>query len=514
MILKKNFKSLLIVLFSIILFKTIDILFFDVFIWAMPDESAWSTNFFFGYEHHFRELKKKPKNKPLVLIIGSSIAAYSLSPKDIQDYLSKSGMNVQVEILTYAGMTPIDTILLSKKFLSLNPDLIVYPVNFIDFRIHREMSIRHRENERWKTRFLLEDTLHYGEAPQSKIFYPLETILEFYSILSIEKIAEYLAAYLVYSYRYKDVYYENLKAVYQHRFGRNTSYHGYMGVEIPEGIDSLGWTSKKFSFYPKPYMKEKGFYVQVVPEILNGGILKIEFFSQEGKLLQEEQFFYPAWHKIILKKDIPEDQMITAKLSQIWYAYQAQEDRLDFHRDEMGVRLQQNFGYGFPPPQQHFERPPRKEDFRYENMNFEEYKEYFFYRLFSHPEFRPGIIYFSSIYESKKWVSSQNFEPNPQYEYLLKWKSILEKSNVSMILINNPENPITLELYENSDWYKDQLEYLKKIQSKEIEFIDIKNMCKAQDFSDFHHFTYPAMKGMNVVYSNFILRKLREKEKK
>lgn len=505
-------KAIFIFMLFVIIFKGIDILFFDVLIWKTPDESAWSTHFFFGYEHHFRKLQNSRTRKPLILIIGSSIAAYSLNPSDVQKYLFQNGVDAQVEILTYAGMTPVDTVLLSKKFLSLKPDLIIYPINFIDFRIHREMSIREKQSQNWKTRFLLEDTLHYTEAPQSKIFYPLETILEFFPILSIEKLAEYLAAYLVLSYRYKDVYYENLKALYQHRFGRNTSYHGYMGVEIPEGIDSLGWTSKKFSFYPKTYMKEKGFYIQVVPEILQKGALKITFLSEIGEILQEESFTTPAWHKIILKESLPENQMITAELSNVWYAYEAKEDRLDFHRDEMGVRLQQNFGYDSPPPEQHFQRPPRKEDFRYENMSFEEYKEYFFYRLFSHPEFRPGIVYFSSIYESKKWASSQSFEPNPQYEYLLKWKSILENSNISMIIINNPENPITLELYENSNWYKAQLKYLQSIKSKEIEFVDIRNICKAQDFSDFHHFTYPAMKRMNVVYSNLILRKFREKE--
>lgn len=500
-------------MFFIVLFKGIDLFFFDYLIWEFPDESAWSTNFFFGYEHHFRRLRKKPNKKPFVLFIGSSIAAYSFDPSSVQEYLLENGIDARVEILTYAGMTPIDTILLSKKFLSLNPDIIVYPINFIDFRIHREMLIRKQQNENWKERFLLEDTLNYGESPQAKIFYPLEAVLEFYKILPIQTEAEYLASYLVYSYRYKDIFYENLKALYQHRFGRNTSYHGYMGVEIPEGVDSLGWTSQKFSFYPKRYMKEKGFYIQVVPEILTKGKLKIEFLSSKGDILQEESFSYPSWHRVKLKEEIPENELLTARLSQIWYAYEAQGDRLDFHRDEMGVRLQQNFGYDSPPPEQHFKREARKEDFRYENMSLEEYKEYFFYRLFSHPEFRPGIVYFSTIYESKKWVASRKFEPNPQLEYLLKWKSILENSNISMILINNPENPLTLELYENSNWYKTQIDFLRSLESQNIEFVDLRNICRAQDFSDFHHFTYPAMKRMNSVYSNIILRKLHEKEK-
>jgi len=502
----KNLWSKLILLLGIVIL--VDSFLFKFLIWNLPNESAWSTNFFFGYEYHWRELKRKNFQKPLVLILGSSIAAYSFHTEELQKALLEQGFDVEVEILSYAGMTPVDTVLLSKKILLLNPKIIIYPINFIDFRIHREMVFHTPENLNWKKDFLLKDTLNYSEAPQSRYSYPLEAVLEFYPILPIDRTAEYLLAELFGMYRYRDLYYENLKLLYQHRFGKNISYHGYCGVQIPEGIDSLGWTGRKFSFLVKNYMKQEGFYVQIVPEILKKGSLTIEFYSSKGQLLQKEIFSSHGWKKIQLQSEIPEGEMVQAVLSDIWFAYEASGNRLDFHRDEMGVRLQQTFGLEFPRVSLQYVREPRKEDYRYENMNEEEYKEYFFYRLLSFPEHRPGIVYFSNIWESKKWTNTQNFEPNPHYEYLLRWKEILKPTQTKMLLINNPENPITLNLYKNSNWYQTQIQFLKQIESEKIKFYDIAELLKPQDFSDYHHLTFPAMLRMNVVYSSMILKEL------
>jgi hypothetical protein len=487
----------------------LDFTFFGKLIWILPNESAWSTNFFFGYEYHWKKLISQKREKPLVLLIGSSIAAYSFDTKLLKKALEERVGEIDVEILTYAGMTPIDTILLSKNFLSLQPKLIVYPINFIDFRIHREMQIRLESEHKWKERFLLMDSLNYKEAPQLRSFVPFQTLWEFKTILPKESLSEYFLAGLFRFYRYKDLYFDNLRSLYQHRFGRNTSYHGYSGVLIPELVDSLGWTGKKFSFLPKSYMKTEGFYIQIVPEILKNSPLKISFNSKTGKLLQEIEFYKPGWQRIILNKEISNSEYITAELSNIWYAFEALEDRKDFHRDEMGVRLQQTFGLDKPREGLQFEREPKKEDYRYETLNTDEYQEYFEYRLLSSPEIRPGIVYFTSVYNSKKWISLKEFDPNPQYEYLKKWKDILLNSNSKMLMINNPENPITLDLYSSSNWYKDQLKYILSIQSDYIKVYDWKDKLSPQGFSDYHHLTYPAMQKITQEYANIIAKELK-----
>ena len=53
----------------------------------------------------------------------------------------------------------------------------------------------------------------------------------------------------------------------------------------------------------------------------------------------------------------------------------------------------------------------------------------------------------------------------------------MKAKKIPILVINNPENPLALNWYENSNWYKDHLDYLQNLVSdKEIEFIDLKRV--------------------------------------
>ncbi|MCB1179922.1 MAG: hypothetical protein KDK36_20260, partial [Leptospiraceae bacterium] len=462
---------------------------FGYLYWKIPDESPWSTNFFYGFENQFRRLSKKFKENKTkkILLLGSSVAAYSLHPEFIQKTLLENyNLNSDVEILSFAGMTPLDVYMMRNKINLLNEDVIVYPINFIDYRIHRNYQIHPGEKSFITTdeEFLLNDALDYGNAPQARIFYPLEIVLEFWNVLPLEKLADYLSSFIIKTNRYRDIVWDNIKLFYNHRYGRNTSYHGYMGTNIPETVDSLGWTTKRFSFYPKKYMKSEGFYIQVVPEILKDGKLEISILNKNSDVIQKEIYTTPGWKKIILNENASEKDLITIELSNSWKANEAIGDRFDFHRDEMGVRLQQNFGERIPNRIYHIYREERKEDRRYLNMSEDEYKEYFYYRLLDNFDKRPGLTYFHSIYEAKKKISEEKFTIHTQLKYLKKAIEYFEKQKVKVILINNPENPITLGLYKDSRWYKGKLEFLKNLEGNFVKVFDWKEKLNPQDFSD------------------------------
>ena len=265
----QNLKRIL--LFAITLFA-VDQIFFGFLIWRLPNESPWGTNHFFNFIYEKKRIERTPKVNPRILIIGSSIAYYSVDRDLLRGYLK--------EYLSYAGMTPLDSFLLREDIDKLKPDLVLYPINFIDLRLHRAYVLHpNGTNERIDDKVLLLDALNFVEAPQSKFTFPEKTIQEFYKILPLEKTSTYLSSF----YRYREIFSQNLKNLYNHRFGRNTSYHGYAGVQIPERINSLGWTGKQFSFVPKPYMFEKGFWIQIVPEILVEGNLVLTLLSQTQK---------------------------------------------------------------------------------------------------------------------------------------------------------------------------------------------------------------------------------------
>lgn len=507
---KQNIKRLLIFIFTLI---SIDKFFFGFVIWSIPNESPWGTNHFYNFIYEKKKIENTPKIKPRILIIGSSIAYYSIDRDLLKKILEqKKNINFDIEYLSYAGMTPLDSYLMKNQIADLKPDFILYPLNFIDLRLHRAYVLNpSASNEVADDRTLILDALNFGDAPQSKFAFPVEAILEFYSILPLERITTYLSASLFSFYRYREIYSQNLRNIYNHRFGRNISYHGYAGVQIPERVNSLGWTGRKFSFYPQQYMFEKGFLIQVVPEILEKGPLILTLSS--GEIREDFVLNETGWKKIKLNSKFQKtNSIITAELSNTWLPYLAKEDRFDHSRDETGVRLQQTFGLERPFSGMQYTREERIEDLRYKNMTNEEYEEYFEYRLLSDFEHRPGIRYIHALKDAKERLTRENFRPGIHLQYLKKFTEEMKSKNIPVLIVNNPENELALRWYEKSKWYQDHLDYLKNlVEAENIYFADLRHELRMQDFSDFHHVTYPGMVKMNSVYGELIARLYKEK---
>ena len=86
-------------------------------------------------------------------------------------------------------MTPLDAYLVREDIQNLKPDLVLYPLNFIDLRLHRAYVLNpNGTNETIEDNALLLDALNFGDAPQSKFTFPEKAAVEFYKILPIEKL--------------------------------------------------------------------------------------------------------------------------------------------------------------------------------------------------------------------------------------------------------------------------------------------------------------------------------------
>ncbi len=496
----KNFFS---VLFFVLL---IDFLFFRVLIWKLPNESPWGTNHFFNFEYEFKKVQSKITSNPRILVVGSSIAYYSIDRDLLKNYLQeKAGKTFDVEYFSYAGMTPLDAVLCYEYIRELNPLLIVFPVNFIDYRIHRAYALNPASANASGEKELIRDALNFGEAPQSRFSFPYPALREFWNVIGLEKSSENLAASIFGFYRYREIYFPNLKNLYNHRFGRNTSYHGYAGVQIPERVSSLGWTGRSFTFYPTSKMRREGFYIQLVPEIFSKGKLSVEVKNSKGSL-QMLDFAKPGWTHVRLdEKFYAENIPVTATLSNTWRPKDAKDDRFDHSNDEMGVRLTQTFGLEEPLSDMQYVREERSEDLRYIGMGDDEYRKYFTYRLLDDFAHRPGIAYLHALKNAKVKLAQEKFFPTLHLKYLKKFAELAERDSQRVLIVNNPESPLSMEWYANSDWYKSHLEYLFSISGRNVEFSDLKDFLKMQDFSDFHHFTFPGMVKMNPIYGDKIL---------
>ncbi|XDD52279.1 hypothetical protein AB3N59_18225 [Leptospira sp. WS92.C1] len=482
----------------------LDFLFFRVLIWKVPNESPWSSNHFYNFLYEYFSLHEKKKQHPRVLIVGSSIAHYSLDRELLRkDIYAKTGKEVEVEFLSYAGMTPLDAWLCRKKILELEPDFVVFPINFIDWRLHRAYLLdANFKNESVDSKILLLDALNFFEAPQSRFIFPLETAIEFFPELGFARSAEYIAAYLFGFYRYKDVFWKNLRSLYDHRYGRNTSYHGYNGVQIPERVTSLGWTGKTFSFRPVIGMKKNGFLIQIVPEILALGPLRITFRKKNA--IQGFTFTEPGWKKILLTESFfmkSDDTLVTAELSNTWTPFYAEGENKDWNYDRLGVRLQQTFGMDAPRDGMQYTREERLEDIRFIGMSDLEYSKYFNFRLLDDYPQRPGIGYLIALRNAKFLIREEKFVPILHFQYLKKFAGFLKEKRIPLWIVNNPENPISLSWYADSDWYRGHIAFLKNLEGDNVYFSDLKDSLPMQDFSDYHHFTYPGMVEMSTIYA-------------
>ncbi|TGK03835.1 hypothetical protein EHO59_09895 [Leptospira semungkisensis] len=511
-----NYSKILILASGICFVFLLDFFFFKFGFWLLPNESAWASDYFYNFLHEYKSIEDKKKEKFRILLLGSSVAHYSLSKKELASEIFRlSGKETDVEMLSYAGMAPLDSYLLRKKIADLNPDLIVYPVNFVDWRLYRAYVLdpKSGKNETISEDKLVRDAFDWRDAPQSRFLFPWETVSEFWNILGIEKDSEFLAASLFGAYRYKGIYWKTLGSLWEHRFGRNSSYREYSGVQIPERVTSRGWTTKSFSFFPKKYMAHKGFYVQIVEEILKGGKIKLEFRNSSG-VFQSLEFSSPGWKKILLDPRFLEGEgsfdsslgLVKVELSNTWTPYEAGPEHKDWIRDKLGVRLQQTFGEEVPRQRMQFDREERIEDLRYLGMSGPEYEEYFNFRIFADPKLRPGTQYLRVLGEAKKRISTESFRPVLHFHYMKELLQYLRERKVPVLLINNPENPISLSWYENSNWYKDHLDYLRTISGGDNFFLDWKDELRSTDFWDYHHFTYQAMTKMNSKYAQAVLK--------
>lgn len=508
----------------------LDAFFFRYLLWKLPNEFAWNAHHFYNFLYETKKVQIKEKTKPRIFIVGSSIAYYSIDKELLEnEILLRSGKEVDVEYFSYAGNSPLYTYLFLDTLLGMEPDLVVYPVNFIDFRLHRAfVDNPHLNLENMDEDILIRDAVTEVEAPQAKYIFPWETLTEFWEYLDWERRGQLFIAGLWKFYGYKDIYWKALETLYNHRFGRNSSYHAYSGVQIPERVNSLGWTGASFSFQVTEKIRQEGFWIEVVPEILKDKPLevKIQFTSEfdssgskenpidsgveasHSKHSQKVLYATPGWKKIILDPQFfshSPHPYLKVELSQVWYSYEAEGFLKDYHRDPMGVRLTQIFGLDSPKQNRQYIREERLEDLRYVDMDDESYREYFFYRLLEDLHLRPGIRYLYEIAEAKKKLSREKFRPILHFEYLKKSTEVLKDNNIPILLINNPENPISLDWYGESEWYADYLQYLRSMESRQVRFLDWKGALKMQDFSDFHHFTYPGMVKMNSVYAKEIL---------
>ena len=496
-------KKISAILSFLILFFLVDYLLFGVLFWKLPNESPWNSSHFYNALYEIKNAP--PKKAKRIVFVGSSLVYYSVNQAVVREKLKQAtGETFELVFVSFAGMTPFDSYMMKDVILGLEPDLVVYPLNFIDFRLHRPYLLGDTAQTVAEEKMLLDDSLNLAEAPQSLYFYPWQVLREYLFAIGIQRSAVYLSAAISDTFRYRLLAMGAVAEMISHRFGRNTSYHGYMGVQMPQRVNARGWTGQEFVFQPTEKIRKEGIWLEVVPEIADR-----DFFIRFDAENNSQKFYFPTpgWKHI--SSPVFSAQNVTARLAKTWQPIESQGHLFDYLHDRLGVRLPQTFGRQNPPSGLYFHREERLEDLRFDQMTEREYKSYFNEYLLKDPEKRPGIAYLHALKTAKEKVSREVFRRSFQFVYLQK---LVAQLSVPVLLVNHPENPLSLAWYGDSVWYLGYLDFMRQLNANKIDFIDMKNKLEMRDFLDYHHITWKASLVFSDFLSEIIIKKFMTQE--
>ncbi len=495
------------IIFFVLLFitsvYTLDTLVFYKLAYSFPNEMEWDTSHWYNFQHSRTNMIPFPEERKGVLVVGSSVALYSVLPKAMEDSLSKNGENISVRFYSHVAMSPSDFYNYTEDIISKNPELVIYLLNPGDFQLDY-----FPEDNLIPFEFDLDKWMK-GNIDRQPVrsFYPFNFVLQNYKEINRESLFLLLTKSMLYVNRERSFILDPFYAYYEKHFRSGRSYHNYTGITPKEGIWRKGWTLPKFSVEcekPVGSVRKELIYVHhpntmVRVSTNNQELLSLTFPSSGWKEIQIP-FAADASTMGILIETEPTVSSRTI-------------DPKSYAREEFyGIRLSQNFCRNVYQRNIALDRRESLEDISLSNMSLEEYQADYFNKLMRNAKNRPELYRQNHIREVKINLSKTKFTPWIEFEYLRKGLLKLKDKNIKVILITNPENPLETGNYVPSIWYSGFDEYMHKI-SQESNSLYMDKILFLKDpryFLDVNHLTYSGAEWMSKEYVNLIHEKLHE----
>lgn len=452
-------------------------------------------------------LRDKPADEFRVVIAGSSLGLYGLLPSHIEEELNQSGAfpgkRVRVFLVGHQGMHGVELAALTQRYLALKPDVVILPMNMVDLRLERPILMG------------LMGRLRGPERPDAlRTLY--QDLLEMYGVLQVAgmgaytEYGDYLNGQLkaraglrgmCEAYRLKGFVAEPLWTLYDNRFSRGRSYQNYAGLPVFAGADSRelavsqrGAVIPDFRIEASEALLRDGLHLEMQPDEAT-----VELEGPAGKnVLRLKR----GWRTLAIKGLATPGQMIRVRITPGVYDEQ--------HADTYGARLARNTGLAVPA--RNGERLPRREDSLYESLSDEAYKKSFRARNLQFD--RPGWAYMKALYEAKSVWALNSFDSGlPALDGLDRFRKRVSREGVHLFLYNAPENPLTLDLYSRSEFYKDYRTFLGSFAEPGYHFMDLSNLLPMQKFYDYHHLTYGGAAIASNRVADWIIREFRSQRR-
>lgn len=496
-------------LLFILLVKTLDVFLFSYLFFKFPNELEWDTSPWYNFLEKTKSISFKKEEKG-ILVSGSSVAMYSILPPDLDSILNKEGSKYKTEFYSHVAMSPTDLYYYSEDIQSKNPSVLLYLVNPGDFQLDHfvrekgRTDYQYSESERLKA---------YANRHPVRVVYPFSFLLDnFLSLSKIEKI--HLATKsILYINRYRGFIYDPIEAFIERHYRSSRSYHNYTGALPDTGIWRKGWTKETFTINCE--LREKGKFKEAVFIPAIGTSVKI--FSGDT-LLHAEGYKKSGWHNLTFSVPLPVGELplrfeITPSTSS-----KAIDPKLRGKEYYYGMRVSQNFCKKNFERDISYTRRENLDDTELSLMSAEEYEKDYFARMYEDadfPEKRPEVQRLYYIHKVKKFLGTNNPPLWSEFQYLKKAIENLKKNDITVIIVNNPENPYELSLYREGEWYKKYLAFLKDLESKQgVRFYDRKDFISdPRMFIDSHHLTYIGSKKMTEEYASILKDALSSQKK-
>jgi len=470
----------------------LDHLVYDGLVFSFKDRTGWDAFRWYSFERASREARTRQAE---ILIVGSSVAQYSLQEKSLARHTGKSTM-----MFTHAALMPVDLYHYRQRIEEARPDLLIYIFNAADFDLERLTYP-------WEAGPLeARSAVHaYLDARHPvSFFYPLEYAL--HQELPLLRRSELFLKGIFHGLRWGQVWRE-VYAYNEEWQGPLRRYLNYQGLPVPEGLFREGLTGACFtlaavqlpqgqlllqvpeglqpvtvSYYPLRETQDETCRVQATPlgkaSLERSGWQKIEV--GEGSL-----FF-------VLSHVLP-DRRGRAEVRAGGPVYQGR-----------GVRLAGNSGISEMELPDRYVRRESLEDRLLADLSPAAYRADFFARLeaddWQSREFQ-HLRQFHTLRLAKYALGWTDFQETRQFLYL---KEFLTKYKGRVLLINNPESPLTLSVYRNTAWYEGYLSYLRALSGNRVTFVDLSGFeLPPQSFIDAHHLSYPGMQSMQEEYARW-----------
>ncbi len=472
---------------------------FGYLIWAVPDETSWASEPFFQFEYHLQRLEKERNRelhssdnafsrKKMILIVGSSLAQYDVLP-DLWE--KEAGRSVEVRLFSHQGMNSYQLLALKDRLLALEPDLVILPVNMVDLRLERPLVLGLMGD--------LENPL-MRQAALDLLNRDIRTIYDYSSVapegmlheyggsLSSSEISAALMKSLFLSYRFRDYGWVGWKTYLQNRFSSGRSYLNYNGISVEEGnVNHRGWTGEMFSLEVTDALHKEGMLVQAPDELFikaGRSSVHLEWSSGEceGRVRPEAG---NSSSRLPLKRGWQRISMNGLAVGhRFCFRIKPSGFYSKFYGDRLALRLSKNLGLS--SPRKNALRPLRREDERYLKMSSGDYDRSFRDRILDFN--RSGTEYLASLYNAKTEWSGRSFDSDlPAARSFIRFQRDLQEGGVRLLIVNAPENPLTLDLYRKSKWYEGYLSFLA---SGGGEFLDCSRLLPKRYFYDYHHLSY------------------------